>query len=405
MKIVYVCSNYLPFVGGVEIHAQQIAQWMSDRHLVSIAARNFVAEPRAQLAKVLHHNLLTPSFPDTKDGSVPVRSLTPNLPERLLMLPLLLRVAPKIRRWFYHPVNRLTHPFYQLAITQKLSRAIAGVDVVHSLAHGDLGWAALEVARRHNVPFVCTPFVHPNQWGDGPTDREFYRQCAAVIGLVDSDADYLEALGVARARLRVIGVSPNLPPSSDAGRFRSKYGLEGRRVVLYLGRMMAKKGAAAVVGAARLLEGERSDVSFVFIGPASESEAALFDDAPSNVMYLGKVDWQDKADAYAACDIFCMPSLSEILPTVYLEAWSFGKPVIGGLAEGLVELVAGNEAGVNMPQVETKIADAVSRYLDDASLAMRHGANGRRLVEERYSLDAIGKQLETLYGEIAANRL
>jgi glycosyltransferase involved in cell wall biosynthesis len=321
------------------------------------------------------------------------------------MLPLLLRAVPKLRRWFYHSIIRLTHPFYRLAITNKLSHAIAGADVVHSLAHGDLGWAALKIARRHNVPFVCTPFVHPNQWGDGPTDKDFYRQCDAVIGLVNSDADYLETLGVARSRLRVIGVSPNLPLSADPTRFRSKYGLGGRRVVLYVGRMMAKKGAAAVVDAAKLFEKKNSDACFVFIGPASKSEAQVFANAPSNVMYLGKVDWQDKADAYAACDVFCMPSLSEILPTVYLEAWFFGKPVIGGLAEGLAELVAGNDAGMNVEQDAAKIAEVLSQYLEDEGLARRQGANGRQMVEQHYSLDAVGKKLEILYNEIVATRL
>lgn len=402
MRVIYICSNYHPFVGGVEIHAQQVAQWMSRRHIVSIAARNFSSEPTSRIAKVLHHNLLTPSHADKQDGSVAVHSLTPSISGRLFMLPMLLRAAPKLRRWFYHPINEITHPFYRMAIWSKLNRIIKGTDVVHCLAHGDLGWVALKAARRDNVPFVCTPFVHPSQWGDGPTDKEFYRQCDAVVGLVDSDASYLETLGVDRSRLCVIGVSPNLPSSADAGRFRRKYGLGSKKIVLYVGRMMAEKGAAAVVEAAQILQTRKSDVCFVFIGPASEAEAAIFANAPRNVSYLGKIDWQDKADAYAACDIFCMPSLSEILPTVYLEAWSFGKPVIGGLAEGLADLVRGNEAGANVPQDGAMIADAVSRYLDDAPMAMRQGANGQKLVEQRYSIDAVGEQLEKLYCEVVA---
>ena len=100
-----------------------------------------------------------------------------------------------------------------------------------------------------------------------------------------------------------------------------------------------------------------------------------------------------------------MPSLSEILPTVYLEAWSFAKPVVGGHAHGLPELVEGNEAGLTASQKPEEIADALTRLLGDARLRSKLGRNGQRLVETQYSVPAVTGALAEIYGQLAASSI
>ena len=121
-------------------------------------------------------------------------------------------------------------------------------------------------------------------------------------------------------------------------------------------------------------------------------------------VYLGKVSAQEKADALAACDVFCMPSMSEILPTVYLEAWSYGKPVIGGLAHGLPELVEGNGGGLAVGQEGTVVAAAILALLTDPGHRRRMGEAGRRLVEQRYAVPAVTSQLLSLYESVRRRR-
>jgi glycosyltransferase involved in cell wall biosynthesis len=106
----------------------------------------------------------------------------------------------------------------------------------------------------------------------------------------------------------------------------------------------------------------------------------------------------------AACDVFCMPSMSEILPTVYLEAWSMGKPVIGGLAHGLRELVEGNAAGLTVGQDPAQVADAVVRLLTDAALRERFGAAGQALVARKYSVAAVTSALVELYRQLLSEK-
>jgi glycosyltransferase involved in cell wall biosynthesis len=168
--------------------------------------------------------------------------------------------------------------------------------------------------------------------------------------------------------------------------------------------MMAQKGAAAVVASVAAVSAALPDVRFVFIGPGSDEEVRVFNDTPANVHYLGKVSAQEKADAVAACDVFCMPSMSEILPTVYLEAWSLKKPVVGGRAHGLPELIEGNDAGIAAEQSGDAVANAIIRILTNPTLASRYGSNGAALVEAKYAVDAVTAQLLHLYETVCNER-
>src|SRR5579862_4620948 len=228
MNILIVAQNYHPFVGGVETHARQVARELAKRHRVQVVAGNFAPCRLPGRLAMLHTNLLTPAGAGYRDGDVPVHALTPSGLDRLRMLPIAVRAIPILQRYAYHGLNRFGYRRYRAVYLAKLHRMMEGVEVVHSLAGGYLGWTAQAAAQRRGLPFVCTPFAHPGQWGDGPDDVAYYRRAQAAIGLTETDRAYLESLGVPKERLHVIGVSPDLPPASDPGGFRRRHGLEGK---------------------------------------------------------------------------------------------------------------------------------------------------------------------------------
>lgn len=404
MKIVLISQNYHPFVGGIETHVRQIAHEMSHRHSVAVGAVNFTPNRLPGGFGVLHGSLLAPQFESFDDEGIPVTALTPTTAERIMMAPIAFRITPYLRGRLYEPLNRFGYSWYRPVFQRKLRDLVKGADVVHALAGGYIGWAAEASAREHGVPFICTPFVHPKQWGDGANDVAYYNRADAVIGLVESDRNYLASLGVPDPKLRVIGVSPDLPGTSDPDGFRARHGLTEGQTVLFVGRMTAYKGAKSVLEAAKIVWQEKPDTHFVFIGPASDEERAPFENCDPRIQYLGKVGAEEKASALAACDIFCMPSVSEILPTVYLEAWSYGKPVIGGTAHGLAELVEGNGAGMIAKQDAGVVASALLVMLRDPALRAAMGDCGRRLVQDKYAVPAVTGALEDLYAEAISRR-
>jgi glycosyltransferase involved in cell wall biosynthesis len=404
MKIAIVCANYLPFMGGVEIHAQQVSRQLSQAYDVRLSAMNFGQCRLPTSLGVLHNNLLAPASSDSIDQDLPVTSLAPKAWDRIRMIPMALRAVPKVRRWFYHPIQKATHPFYASSVLPKLRAFVRGADVVHGLVHGDIGWAALRAARKESCPYVCTPFVHPHQWGDGPKDIDYYKDCDAVIGLVKSDRDYLESLGVAGDRLHTVGVSPNLPEKVDGDSFRKKHQIGDAPLVVYVGRMMRAKGAHAVVASMDEVWQHHPQTRFVFIGPAAGGEASIFDGLDTRASYMGRVSLSEKANAMAAADMVVMPSMSEILPTVYLEAWSLRKPVVAGMALGLPELVSGNRAGINVSQNSSEVAAAINLLINDPETACRMGQNGWDLVQREYTIESVSRSLESIYQSVSKHR-
>jgi phosphatidylinositol alpha-1,6-mannosyltransferase len=407
MKLLLVTQNYVPFVGGIEAHVRQVASALvATGHQVTVAATNFAPVQRSIRTAMLGNSLLAPAAADHLCDGVPVAAITPaSRLDRLRLLPAAVRAVPKLQRYAYHGLNRFAfRAAFRPVFGPRLRRLAAEVDVVHSFAGGHIGWAAGDAARAAHAGLVVTPFVHPRQWGDGPDDAAFYMGADAVIGLVETDSAYLASLGVPAAKLHTIGVSPDLPPTTDPAGFRRRRGLGDHPVVLYVGRMMPQKGASAVLAAMNGVWAAVPTARFVFIGPASPAEAASFAGPDARSVYLGKVSAQEKADALAACDVFCMPSMSEILPTVYLEAWTYGKPVVGGRAQGLPDLVEGQGGGIAASQDGPAVAAALVVLLGDPDRRRRLGEAGRRLVERHYAVPAVTAQLLALYESVRHDR-
>ncbi len=401
MKLLLVTQYYYPFIGGVETHVRQVAHdFTRQGYDVEIVASNFAPSSLPKYLTILYYNLLASSYENYKDNALQVHALTPNWLDRLRMLPIALRALPKIGGKFYNPLNRFGYWFYKAVFYDRLKELMKDVDIVHSLAGNYLGWTAQAAAQDLDIPFVCTPFVHPHQWGDDPMSVEYYQRSDAVIGLLKSDRDYLASLGLPDEKLWTIGVSPDLSETSDPEGFRHRHGLQNVPLILYIGRMMPQKGAQALLASMEQVWQQVPNAQFVFIGPHTVESRDWFDNIDPRVKYLGRVSQQEKADALAACDVFCMPSMTEILPTVYLEAWSYGKPVIGGYAEGLPELIEGNNAGIAVPQNADDISAALIRVLQNSDLRESFGRSGRQLVESQYSVAAVVRQLSCLYETI-----
>jgi len=405
LNILIVAQRYPPFIGGVEVHVMQISRaFLADGHHVSVAAANFAPFTGSKRLAVLFDSLLTPAHDDFDDNGIPVTAICPRTAiDRLMLLPCAIRAVPLLRKDFAR-MQSVAYLFFRALYWKRAVALVSKCDVVHSLANGLLGWLFREAAEACGKPFINTPFVHPGQWGDAAADVAHYKKCDRVIGLVQTDSDYLVSLGLDPRRVATIGVSPDLPTVTNPASFRERHGFGTAPLVVYVGRMMAQKGAAAVVASVATVSAALPDAQFVFIGPGSDEEVRVFDDTPANVHYLGKVSAQEKADAVAACDVFCMPSMSEILPTVYLEAWSLKKPVVGGRAHGLPELIEGNDAGIAAEQNGDVVADAIIRILNNPTLAAHYGANGAALVSSKYSVDAVTAQLLHLYETVCNER-
>ncbi|HEY6042186.1 MAG TPA: glycosyltransferase family 4 protein, partial [Anaerolineae bacterium] len=101
-------------------------------------------------------------------------------------------------------------------------------------------------------------------------------------------------------------------------------------------------------------------------------------------------------------DVLAMPSRTDSFGIVFLEAWFYGKPVIGARAGGVPEVIDDGRDGflVNFGDTDM-LARRIAQLLDDRVLAQEFGAAGREKVLQNWTWDKIYPQIETLYHQVS----
>lgn len=305
-----------------------------------------------------------------------------------------------------HLTSLVTRPALQTAARWIYSKAyqpaLAGaippqVDVVHFVGNGWelLGFTALAEARKRGAVFTMLPAVHPGAWGDSPLDVELYNQADTVFVLSEFERSHLMRLGVEPARLQVTGLAPASAATGDAARFRQTHGLGNRPLILFVGRKDRGKGYHALREAMPHVLNAVPDACLVAVGPDREPPYPPVPDTA--LLDLGRAEEADKADALAACNVFCLPSEQESFGIVYVEAWSYGKPVIGGDAPAVRELIEEGVTGHCVSQEPAEIAAALIRLLSDPAHARALGQTGYELQQEKYTWEAVTKTHNTIF--------
>ena len=189
-------------------------------------------------------------------------------------------------------------------------------------------------------------------------------------------------------------------------RFRSKHHIaRDAFVVLNISRIDAQKNQLSLIEAFADLHRSDPKANLLLIGPETQPDYAS--DLRDTIASLGlssavkmlpgmKHDDPDLVDAYAACDVFVLPSLHEPFGIVVLEAWSAGKPVIASRVGGLQTLIADERTGL-FSENTLSLAAHLLRLHRDAALRTALGESGQLKARESYDWRRIHTQLESLY--------
>ncbi len=264
-----------------------------------------------------------------------------------------------------------------------------------------LGFAALRAARHLHAVFSVWPAIHPGTWGDSTLDAELYKRADLVFAQSRFECGRLIELGVDPRRVIVSGCGPSTRLAGDAARFRSRTSVGDAPLILFIGRKQRYKGYHALCEAMVLLEQVEPRCRLVAVGADGDRPYPPYS---ARVIDLGRCSDQDKADALAACDVFCLPSIEESFGIVYIEAWAAGKPVVGGTAPAVRELVRDGEDGFCVEQDPRAIANALARLLSDRDLRMRLGEAGRRRQGQHFTWEAVAAAHRAAFGEALARR-
>jgi|GEM_PF-101674 len=116
-----------------------------------------------------------------------------------------------------------------------------------------------------------------------------------------------------------------------------------------------------------------------------------------SVLFVGPQFNEAKVVCYQNCDAFILPSFSEGLPMVILEAWAHGKPVLMTPECNLPEGFAANAAIRIEPSVESIVQGLEQLLRSPSSDLCSLGANGRALVAEKFAWPKIAADMKSVY--------
>ena len=184
--------------------------------------------------------------------------------------------------------------------------------------------------------------------------------------------------------------------------------------MLYLGRIHPKKGLpnflrawAAVRDRTRREAGEWTLVVAGWDQGGHEGELrrlAAELGVETSVHFTGPLFGTAKASAYRHAQAFVLPSFSEGLPLVVLEAWAHALPVVMTPACNLPEGFAAAAALDARPEVESLTQALATLFQLDESGRTAMGQRGRALVEQGFTWSNVARQMHEVYGWMGHGR-
>jgi colanic acid/amylovoran biosynthesis glycosyltransferase len=190
-----------------------------------------------------------------------------------------------------------------------------------------------------------------------------------------------------------------------------------KNLVLYVGRLVAYKGADHLIRAMHTVRLANSAAHLVVIGEGTlrpELER-LASSLGVPCQFLGEQPWSVVRTWLERARVFCGPSLtlpdgmSEAFGNVFTEAQAMGVPVVSYRHGGIPEAMLDGKTGLLADERDEKqLAANLSRYLSDANFWASSRELGMRWVRENFDVLKQTAKLETLYDEViggAAKRI
>jgi glycosyltransferase involved in cell wall biosynthesis len=315
---------------------------------------------------------------------------------------------------------------------RSLDRAAPGlIDLVRGqrprLIHAHFGFDGVEawpIARRLGVPLLVT--LHGSdittrmQWfAEGRAGRRWKGYPRRLARLAAQDKVSFVAIS---ENIRQAALAAGLPDRRifvhpigiDTGRFmRSGLPVGQRRpVILFLGRLVEKKGASYLLDAFATLRRQLPEAELVIAGDGPqramlESRAAII----GGVRFVGTFSREQAQALLTEARVLCLPSITaesgdaEGLPLVILEAQASGVPVVTSARGGATEGIIDGKTGFAFAERDVPaMIDRLTLLLTDDALADQLSAAAPGFVAETHDLYRRTAELETLYDHVAGVR-
>ncbi len=294
-------------------------------------------------------------------------------------------------------------------LTERLKATKADVLISHTFKPNVLGRMA---ARRLGIPIVAVS--RGWTWENWKVrmyetlDRVNLRFVDRVVAVSQGQAERVRKAGVPSTRLSVIRNAARLkafqtPKPEYRERLKNLFPKSVERIAIAGGRLSPEKGFGVLVEAAPELFRKCPNAGIVVFGEGAERSKleARLDELNLRDRFL-LPGFTPELDHYLPwATVLALPSFTEGLPNVALEASAAGVPIVATAVGGTPEVVADGENGLLVPSGHPgALSAALIRILGDESLRNRLGENGIRKMRGEFTFEAQASQYAELFEKL-----
>lgn len=215
--------------------------------------------------------------------------------------------------------------------------------------------------------------------------------------------------GLDQTRIRVVpnGVDPQkFRPFNGLESIKRQIGIDSKLCVLFVGRLIPRKGLPYLIEAAKYVIREIGETVFVIVGNGPLRKHLVNYVARVNLLekfvFLGDVNENVLPSLYSCADVFVLPSIQEGQGIALLEAQAAAKPVVAFDVGGIPEAMLDGETGLLTKPNSQELADALLKLLSNLSLREKMGYKGREFVADNFSWDICARKMLQVYREARA---
>lgn len=383
MRIALMTNNYKPFIGGVPISVERLANSLEKQgHRVTVFAPSYQGYTDAAGEHIIRYSSLLQKF---VGGIV------------------------------------LPNPFDPI-IEKEFRRQ--SFDVIHVHHPMLIGRTAVYLSKKYHIPLVFTYHTRYEQYvkayGKGliPADKfmpfylhTFLKHCHHIIAPTEGMKAYLsEELGYDDHTITVLptGIAPGSFQTDieTRERLREQYGAADIPLFISVSRMADEKNVAFLLkSVAEFKARYQKPFRLLMIGdgpgkPHYESLCRRLS-LEKEVIFTGKVENQSIAPFYSTADAFLFASKTETQGIVILEAFASAAPVIAVDATGVRDLVKNDINGFLTEEKTCAFAERIQEIAEDSCLRRRLSRGALETAGE-YTEEAVAKKALSLYNRVIA---
>lgn len=305
-------------------------------------------------------------------------------------------------RWFSPGTARCAWEWISLLRRERIE-LVHTFDIYTNMFAGPL-------ARLAGVPYLLTSrrdtgSMHSSRriWAS----RRVYFRSDRVVANSDAARESLLAEKVPERLIRVVRNGVDLKlfcPNGNRLKARHKRGWKDDELLIgVIGNLRPEKGHDILLQSVPEVVKQCPQARFLIVGPGPLLPVVRNHVETSglgaHVSILG--DSSEIPELLAALDIVALPSTSESLPNVVLEAMSAGRPVVASAVGGCLELIEHGRTGLLFtPRDAHGLADQILRLAVNPQLRAEIGHAARKHAESEFDINLAAKRLEAIYDEV-----